>query len=30
MERMLELLAADESTLLGPLIGLPRLVVPIR
>lgn len=26
-ERMLELLAADESTLLGPLIGLPRLVV---
>jgi hypothetical protein len=26
-ERMLELLAADESTLLGPLIGLPKLVV---
>ncbi len=26
-ERMLELLAADESTLIGPLIGLPKLVV---
>lgn len=26
-ERILELLAADESTLIGPLIGLPKLVV---